>query len=163
MEHHLQIDGWRSNVRFSSCHMLLRHDKCSRIHGHSYAVHLKVAGELDENHMLADFGEIKKALRELVDELDHRTLIPTKNPDIIISEDPQNGSITVDMMGKVYTFPISDTIKVPVPATTVEELSIYLMDRFLEKVDLPKGVHEISLGVDEGWGQGAWSTRSLRE
>ncbi|MGA1819853.1 MAG: 6-pyruvoyl trahydropterin synthase family protein [Thermoplasmatota archaeon] len=163
MEHHLQIDGWRSNIRFSSCHMLLRHDKCSRLHGHSYAVHLKVAGDLDENHMLADFGEMKKALRAMVEELDHKTLIPTMNPDIIISEDRERESITVDMMGKVYTFPACDTIKVPVPATTVEELSIYLLDRFMDMVALPGGVREISLGVDEGWGQGAWSTRSIRE
>lgn len=142
--------------------MLLRHDKCSRLHGHSYAVHLKVDGDLDENHMLADFGELKRALRKITDELDHRIIIPTGDPDIIITEDLAKESITVNMQGKVYTFPICDTIRIPVPATTVEELSTYLLEKLLDSLELPEGVGKVSLGIDEGWGQGAWSERKIR-
>jgi len=160
MEHHLQIDGWRSNIRFSSCHMLLRHDKCSRLHGHSYAIHLKVEGELDDNHMLADFGEMKRVLRGFAEELDHRTLIPTENNDITVHED--GGNIKVDMLGKVYSFPSCDVIMVPIPTTTVEELSKYLLGRFISEADIPFGVRTVSIGVDEGWGQGAWSTEEIR-
>jgi 6-pyruvoyltetrahydropterin/6-carboxytetrahydropterin synthase len=163
MEHHLQIDGWKTNVRFSACHMLLRHDKCSRLHGHSYAIHLKVIGDLDENHMLADFGMMKKLLRKYADELDHRTIIPTENPDISIKEDQARESIEVDMMGKIYLFPECDTIRLPIPTTTVEELSKYILTRFLKEADIPKGVNKISIGVDEGWGQGAWSTEVMGE
>jgi 6-pyruvoyltetrahydropterin/6-carboxytetrahydropterin synthase len=161
MEHHLQIDGWRSNIRFSSCHMLLRHDKCSRLHGHSYAIHLRVEGDLDENHMLADFGEMKKVLRGYADKFDHRTLIPTLNEDIKVQEVGEN--IDIDMQGKTYSFPLCDVIKVPILATTVEELSKYILERFLNEADIPKGVRIVSIGVDEGWGQGAWSTAELRK
>jgi len=163
MEHHLQIDGWKSNVRFSACHMLLRHDKCSRLHGHSYAIHLKVIGDLDENHMLADFGKMKKLLRKYADELDHRTIIPTNNPDIKLVEDTKTESIRVDMLGKIYMFPECDIIKVPIPTTTVEELSKYILTRFLTEADIPDEVKQVSIGVDEGWGQGAWSTEVVGE
>ncbi|MBN1389917.1 MAG: 6-pyruvoyl tetrahydropterin synthase family protein [Candidatus Thermoplasmatota archaeon] len=163
MHHQLQIDGWRSNIRFSSCHMLLRHDKCSRLHGHSYAIHLKVTGELDENHMLADFGDMKKALRSIADGLDHRIILPTRNPEILILENEAEGSVTVDMQGKRYVFPVCDIVKVPITTTTVEELSNHLLGRFLETAKIPQGVLEVSLGVDEGQGQGAWSTRMVRE
>lgn len=163
MQHYLQIDGWNSNIRFSSCHMLLRHDKCSRLHGHSYAVHLKLKGEIDGNHMLADFGEMKKALRSLVGELDHRAIVPTMNSEIRISEDEVANSITIDMQEKRYVFPLTDVVKVPLSATTVEALSDYLLGRFISTANIPPGVKEVSLGVDEGVGQGAWSTRRLRE
>ncbi len=162
MKHHLLIDGWRSNIRFSACHMLLRHDKCSRLHGHSYAIHLKIEGDLDENHMLADFGNIKKVLRKLADELDHRTLIPTMNPDIIVETDDQNQIVTVDMLGKRYSFPICDIIKIPVYTTTVEELSKYFLERVISEAELPRSVTSTSIGVDEGWGQGAWSTETVQ-
>jgi 6-pyruvoyltetrahydropterin/6-carboxytetrahydropterin synthase len=161
MEHHLQIDGWRSNIRFSACHMLLRHDKCSRLHGHSYAIHLKVSGDLDENHMLADFGKVKSLLRKFASELDHKIIIPTMNPDIVLKEDLDTESITVDMLGKIYMFPLCDIIKVPIPTTTVEELSKYILKQFIEEADIPNGVKEVSIGIDEGWGQGAWSTGAV--
>lgn len=142
--------------------MLLKHDKCSRLHGHSYAVHLKLTGEIDENHMLADFGEMKKALRSMVSELDHRVIIPTMNSEIKISEDDTGNTITVDMLEKRYMFPLADVVKVPLRATTVEALSNYLLDRFISTANIPGGVTEVSLGVDEGFGQGAWSTRRIR-
>jgi 6-pyruvoyltetrahydropterin/6-carboxytetrahydropterin synthase len=162
MEHHLQIDGWKGSVRFSACHILLRHDKCSRLHGHSYAIHLKVFGELDENHMLADFGRMKKLIRSYAEELDHRIIIPTTNPDIIIEEEEGGSSIKVNMLGKIYVLPKFDVVKLPIPATTVEELSKYVLTRFIEEADLPKGVEKVSIGMDEGWGQGAWSTVNIK-
>ncbi|MFW3146721.1 MAG: 6-pyruvoyl trahydropterin synthase family protein [Thermoplasmatota archaeon] len=157
MEHRLLIDGWRTNLRFSSCHVLLRHDKCSRLHGHSYGVHLDVRGELDENHMLVDFGKVKKTIRYIADELDHRTLVPTENPDIRLNVINDGENLEVSMPDRKYSFPICDVVKLPIPTTTVEELSKYLLRRFMEEFQVPDGVSEISLGVDEGIGQGAWS------
>lgn len=162
MEHHLQIDGWKGGIRFSACHMLLRHEKCSRLHGHSYAIHLKVFGELDENHMLADFGNMKDILRNLAKELDHRIIIPTMNPDIKIDENKNSETLTVNMLEKIYTFPVGDTIRLPIPTTTVEELSKYVLTRFIAETELPGGVNQVSIGVDEGWGQGAWSTMKFK-
>ncbi len=154
------IDGWKSNMRFSACHVLLRHDKCSRIHGHSYAVHMDIRGSLDENHMLADFGKLKRTIRTLIEKLDHKALVPTENPDILLKESgPDN--IRLDMNGKVYSFPRSDVVTLPIPTTTVEELSKYFLKRFLEEIDIPKGVKRVSIGVDEGSGQGAWSTQEI--
>lgn len=82
MDLRLEIDGWKTGIRFSACHMLLHHTKCSRIHGHSYSIHLKVHGTMNDENMLFDFGVVKKKLREFADDLDHMVLVPTKNPDI---------------------------------------------------------------------------------
>lgn len=163
MEHTLEIDGWRTNLRFSACHMLVRHRKCSRIHGHSYAIHLKLRGETDENHYLFDFGVAKKKLREFARELDHRVMVPTDSPDIRTENDKENGQVVVDMAGKRYVFPEEDVVLIPTKASTVEELSGYLLDRLRSELVLPSGVKRISLGIDEGPGQGAWSTIDIEE
>jgi 6-pyruvoyltetrahydropterin/6-carboxytetrahydropterin synthase len=161
MESRLLIDGWKTNIRFSACHVLLRHDKCSRIHGHSYAIHLDILGEVDENNMLADFGKLKKTIRKIAEEMDHRALIPTENPDIILEMDAEPDNVILNMQGKIYSFPKTDVVFLPILTTTVEELSKYCLSRFLYDVDLPEGVKKISIGVDEGAGQGAWSSRVI--
>jgi 6-pyruvoyltetrahydropterin/6-carboxytetrahydropterin synthase len=111
--------------------------------------------------MLADFGKMKKVLRLYADELDHRTLVPTENPDIKIQEDRKNDRVTVDMLGKEYVFPGCDVIFLPLPTTTVEELSKYILRRFFDEAVIPETVTGISIGIDEGWGQGAWSSKVI--
>lgn len=161
MEHRLELDGWKSAIRFSACHMLLRHDKCSRLHGHSYCIHLKVHGTIDENNMVVDFGRIKDCLRNFAKDLDHMTLVPTKNDDIKIIEDEREAAVMVDMCGKRYTFPLGDVKFLPIPTTTVEEMSKYLLGRLLDEFDFPSTITRVELGMDEGMGQGAWASVNL--
>ena len=76
----LTIDGWSAGIRFSSCHMIPHHHKCSRLHGHTYVLHLKIEGFPDESGFLMDFSVIKKALKDIAGELDHRVILPANNP-----------------------------------------------------------------------------------
>jgi 6-pyruvoyltetrahydropterin/6-carboxytetrahydropterin synthase len=49
--------------------------KCRRLHGHSFAVDVRVAGEVDEQRgYLVDYGEIKAACEPVRTALDHRYL-----------------------------------------------------------------------------------------
>lgn len=49
--------------------------KCRRLHGHSFAVEVRVAGEVDEQRgYLVDYGEIKAACEPVRTALDHRYL-----------------------------------------------------------------------------------------
>ena len=43
---------------------------CKNPHGHDYKVELWIKGDLDSNHMVADFQEIKKTIAELFDHKD---------------------------------------------------------------------------------------------
>ena len=46
--------------------------KCRRLHGHSFRVEIRVAGEVDEQiGYLVDFGEIKEACEPVRGSLDH--------------------------------------------------------------------------------------------
>ncbi len=49
--------------------------KCRRLHGHSFRVEIVIEGEVDEQQgYLQDFGEVKRALQPIHDQLDHRLL-----------------------------------------------------------------------------------------
>ncbi|EFW37941.1 6-carboxytetrahydropterin synthase QueD [Treponema phagedenis] len=66
----------RVEADFAAAHFLTDyHGKCERLHGHNYRVLAHAQGtELDEGGMLFDFGILKKALREVCAQLDHRNL-----------------------------------------------------------------------------------------
>jgi 6-pyruvoyltetrahydropterin/6-carboxytetrahydropterin synthase len=66
----------RVEAGFAAAHFLTDyHGKCERLHGHNYQVYAHFRGqELDSGGMLIDFGEAKKALRQVCDSLDHSNL-----------------------------------------------------------------------------------------
>ena len=61
---------------FSAGHALRGYKgKCENVHGHNYRVRVTLAGEqLDANGLLIDFVEIKRAMREVIEKLDHKLL-----------------------------------------------------------------------------------------
>jgi len=61
---------------FSAAHNLRNYKgKCEKLHGHNYRVQIFIRGEkLDKSGMLADFVEVKKALKKILDKLDHQYL-----------------------------------------------------------------------------------------
>lgn len=64
-------------TRFAGAHQLtMVGQKCENLHGHNWKVEVCVQGEkLNSAGVLADFGDIKKAVRTVVkDELDHKFL-----------------------------------------------------------------------------------------
>jgi len=162
MEQHLSLNGWDAHIGFSACHILLRHEKCSHIHGHSYCIHLRIFGRMDEDSMLSDFGAIKSKLRGLAEELDHRILVPTANPDIKVGNDPTGQNIVLEMAERTYSFPRTDVVLLPLRASTVEELSRYILGRFVSEWRVPENVDRIELGIEEGRGQGAWASMDIR-
>ena len=71
---------------FSAAHFItFAGNICERLHGHNYKVAAEVHGPLDENHYVVDFIAVRDALRGIVEELDHHTLLPTVHPQIKIS------------------------------------------------------------------------------
>ena len=62
--------------RFEASHILLKHSgKCSRLHGHSWVLHVSVEGPVNsETGFVMDYGDISKVVKPLVERLDHRHL-----------------------------------------------------------------------------------------
>lgn len=61
--------------------------KCSRLHGHSFRVEVRVRGDVDPaSGMVIDFAEIKAAFAPLLDRLDHYFLNEVEGLDNPTSE-----------------------------------------------------------------------------
>ena len=59
---------------FAAGHALRNyHGKCENVHGHNYRVEVMIQGEqLDSTGLLVDFVEVKRAMRDVIEYLDHR-------------------------------------------------------------------------------------------
>ncbi len=156
----LDIDGGYSGIRFSACHFISGHEKCSRLHGHSYIVRLRLEGDIGEEGMIMDFVVLKRALRQMIDELDHKTLLPTLSKDVRL--DVTEESVEVVSCGKRYVFPRVDVTLLDIPSITAEEMARMMTFRLIAEVELPGNVKSVSVGLDEERGQTAWYTEVLR-
>lgn len=65
------------------------------------------------------------------------------------------------MGGKRYMFPLNDVRFLPIPTTTVEEMSKHLLIRLIDEVEIPCNIRKLELGMDEGIGQGAWASEEI--
>ena len=119
-----------SKVKFSACHFLKEHYKCSRLHGHNYYVSVEISDKLDKNFFVVDFMELSKDLKSIVEPMDHYILLPTKSEEIKIKEEGE--SVEVNTPEKRYVFPKSDVCYLPLPATTSELLAKYIHDKLKE-------------------------------
>jgi 6-pyruvoyltetrahydropterin/6-carboxytetrahydropterin synthase len=63
-------------AEFSAAHAIRDYNgPCERMHGHNYLVQVVVAGEhVNAQGLLVDFRDLKKALANVLDRLDHRNL-----------------------------------------------------------------------------------------
>ncbi len=61
--------------------------KCRRMHGHSFAAHVYLRGEVDpETGWIMDFADVKRAFRPLEEQLDHTVLNDVEGLDNPTSE-----------------------------------------------------------------------------
>lgn len=136
--------------------------ECESLHGHNYRVRGAVAGELNDEAYVYDFVKLKERLSALIDELDHRLLLPEENPEFRVSRGEDG--VEVEARGRHYRFPAGDVVHLPVRNTTAEELARYLADRLEARLDEEGelgGLSELSVEVEESPGQSAVHTRPL--
>lgn len=63
-------------TRFAAAHQLkMVGQKCENLHGHNWKVEVHVGGErLNEAGVLMDFGDIKRHVADIINQIDHRFL-----------------------------------------------------------------------------------------
>lgn len=136
-------------------------NRCEALHGHNYRAGVTVWGDLGGDAYVYDFVDLKHTMRGIVDELDHRMLLPRDNPEIEVQR--AEGGIRVRYGDRRYLFPERDVVVLPVPNTTAEMLARHLLDRLAEELRLEDidTVHEVEVEVEESFGQSGWARRSM--
>ena len=148
----LEIDGWKTGIRFSAAHILPKHKRCGVLHGHTYAIHARIFGDKDKQDFVMDFSIVKKYLKNISESLDHKILIPEKNNYF----KNQGKEIKIEVDDKKYILPKEDCALIPIKNITAENLAEYILKILIDDISFPKNVKKLDIGVDEGFGQGAW-------
>ncbi|MBU4339363.1 MAG: 6-carboxytetrahydropterin synthase, partial [Euryarchaeota archaeon] len=99
----IEIDGWMAKLRFSACHFIPNHPKCGCLHGHTYAISVRIEGQ-QAGDFIIDFERVKGIVNELCDRLDHRVLIAEKDPRLRI-EKKKEVSVEIIESNKRYVLP----------------------------------------------------------
>jgi 6-pyruvoyltetrahydropterin/6-carboxytetrahydropterin synthase len=161
-----KVSVTKDNIVFASAHFItFRGHRCETLHGHNYRTRVSVEGGIDpETAFVIDFAELKQLMKRLVDEIDHRVLLPLQNPKLQIQE--AGDSVTVAYEGAPrYVFPKRDCALLPIPNTTVEMLAQYLAGRARLELQRAGGsaveLKSIEVEVEENFGQSATYRESL--
>jgi 6-pyruvoyltetrahydropterin/6-carboxytetrahydropterin synthase len=157
----------KERLVFSAAHFITYNgDVCEPLHGHNYHVAVELHGPLDENSYVVDFLAVRNALQRLVDELDHRVLLPTRHPTIRVTEQAGAGQggdaeVVATHGARRWVFPRADCVLLPVANTTAEMLARHIADRLREALapQLPAPLTQLEIAVDEcdgQWGVYRW-------
>lgn len=143
---------------FASAHFItFRGHQCETLHGHNYRVGVAVEGSVDaETLFVLDFSVLKQITRRLVDEIDHKVLLPKLNPKLSYREDGTR--LAVDYFGEpTYVFPRTDCALLPIPNSTAEMLAQYLGTRVRDELSRGGYRHltRLEVEVEENYGQSA--------
>lgn len=121
--------------------------------GETWLANIELEGELDEQGMVCDFGTVKKACREWLDEyLDHRLLVPVYAKSAVVSEQKQQtkvvfpcelGDITCETPPSALTMIPTDTITPESVAIWAEQQLANTFGKGVKRVHIRFSVEDI--------------------
>jgi 6-pyruvoyltetrahydropterin/6-carboxytetrahydropterin synthase len=155
----------RDNLMFAAGHFVSYDgDKVEPLHGHNYRFGVTVEGPLDQNAYVFNFVTLKRLMKRIADELDHRMILPRDNP--LIGIEPQDdGGVIVRTCGRWYRFPQEDVVVLPLPNTTAEMLARHLCGRLRDELRARADAAHltaIEVTIEETFGQMAVYHEELR-
>ena len=127
------------------------------LHGHHFQVECELEAPVGDDGLVFDYAIIKRALKELCDSLDEKTVLPTLSPHLEIST--RDGYVSGTFDGETLLFLPRDVLVLEVANTTVEEFSRYFLDSIVSHPALAnRGVREVLVRVSSSPGQHGVST-----
>ena len=156
----IEIDGWMAKLRFSACHFIPNHPKCGCLHGHTYAVSVRIEGD-QKGEFIIDFETVKGIVNRICDRLDHRVLVAEKDRRLLITK---NDSVSIEIIEskKKYVLPLEDIMFLPTKSVSAEDLCKYFSLNLANDLGNADNITKIHVRVDEGIGQGAGCEHEMK-
>jgi len=161
MEGSFRVTVERNRLRFAAAHMATFADDLEPLHGHNYDVMVEVEGELTPEAWVWDFGDLKRIVKAIADELDHKFLLQRNSRELAIVEG--NDTWEVCYRERRYCFPKRDVAALPIDNTTAERLAEWFASRLREALAErgASNVRRLTVGIEEMPGQAGWYTVSV--
>lgn len=136
MEHLTTIDLSHDSMVFCAGHFtIFSATERERLHGHNFWVGLEVTGRVDDNGLLSDYSAFRHTMIDLCGELHEVFLLPDRSPHLELRRQGERIEAVFD--GKAIPFLVEDVLVLPIRNVSLEELSRYLCERFLDAA----GIH----------------------
>lgn len=150
------IELEKEYFKFSAAHFLIFPDgSAERLHGHNYRVFVEVDATLSEHGLVIDFKEIKPVVRELLDSLDERFLIPGEHP-VLTHSVREDDICEIRYLDRYYAAPAEDVLVMPMNNTSSENLASWIGREVLRLLTERFGevkTRELRVSVEETSGQ----------
>lgn len=124
-------------------------DPVRGIVGESWIVDLVLEGELDDQGMVFDFGDVKKRIKQAIDAtLDHKFAVPAEYAELSVTKDGDQLTLEMrDKQGRFYRHQSPEQAVALVPAETVtRESALPILHEACSKV-VPANVRKIFLNL----------------
>ncbi|WP_428624798.1 6-pyruvoyl trahydropterin synthase family protein [Sedimenticola sp.] len=133
-------------------------DPTAGLLGESWLVDIELDGSLDHQGMVLDFGEVKKQVKQCIDqEFDHRLLVPARYADCQIQQQEHRCDIRFRLTsGETLTHSGPTNAVTLIPAESINEAS--LIEVIIDKLKprLPDNVQGLRLRLYAEPIEGAW-------
>ncbi len=125
MTEHYCVRVAGESLRFSAAHFItFAEGDVEPLHGHDYRVAAEIAAPLGPHGYVVDFLAVERALKELIHDLDHRTLLPERHPEF--RTEVRAAEIEVALGTRRWVLPREDCVLLPIPNTTAEAIAGHL-------------------------------------
>ena len=152
------IEISKEYLHFAAAHFTLFSDtERENLHGHNFQVTLDAEAAIAENGLTFDYNILKKALKQMCDDLDEQVIMPTRSPHLKIETDEHYTYVMFN--GERIPFLDRDLTLLPIRNVTVEELAHYLLETLLKREEIAVlDIHQMVLRCASGEGQ--WASAS---
>jgi 6-pyruvoyl tetrahydropterin synthase/QueD family protein len=153
----------RGNLGFSAAHFITFAGECEPLHGHNYGVRVEAAGALTEDSYVFDFVTMKRVVRALCKDWDHRFLLPLRNPHLTVTEREDAWDLVYNASTR-YSLARSSVVALDVDNATAERLAELLAYRIVSALDdlgVGQTLERLTVGVEETEMQTAFFTLDL--
>ena len=170
---HSTLHLTKQNFKFSSAHFLIFDEKSAELlHGHNYHVKVDIsyneanatakanATATEDKGYFVDFNILKKIIKDQCDVWDEHILLPEKHPDMKYQISQSGKNYDIHFRDRFYSFPVMETIWLPITNTSVENLSLLFAKNIFKKIK-DFGVTQVRVSVEETRGQSASSAVGL--
>jgi 6-pyruvoyl tetrahydropterin synthase/QueD family protein len=147
----------KENLKFSAAHFIAYPGFREPLHGHNYQVGVKIEGSLGATGYVLDFGVIKRLLKEIVDRLDERTIIPTHSDCLRIEHEDNKVRVWYEL--DEFVFPLADVAMLAIEHSSAEELARFIWQELYSVLSTQQNLKDVMMmevSVAEGPGQAAY-------
>jgi 6-pyruvoyl tetrahydropterin synthase/QueD family protein len=156
-----RIEVYGSDLRFAAAHFTTFGGQCEPLHGHNYAVAVRVEGRLAAESWVIDFAELRGLVASVCRHLDHAFLLPTENPRLAV--ELVAGEYRIGFGNRRYVIPEADVRPLPIDNSTAERLAEWVAGRLGDQLRArgAANLSSLTITVEEAPGQSASFTLLL--